>query len=282
MKDEFQKYVIEYFVSEYESGRTPNPCIACNRYIKFGALLEKAKSMDIDYVATGHYATIEKESHRYLLKKSVDESKDQTYVLYNLTQEQLSKTIFPLGKYKKTEIREIAKEIGLAVASKPDSQEICFIEDNDYDNFVRQSSKKEITQGEFVDTEGNILGVHNGITKYTIGQRRGLGIALGKPVFVVDIDIENNRVVLGDNEDLLVKELIASDLNWISIENINKPIQVKAKIRYKTKEADAMIESLEKGKVKVTFSTGQRAVTPGQSIVFYQDDIVIGGGIIEK
>lgn len=282
MKEDFQKYVIEYFVKEYESGRTPNPCIACNRYVKFGSLLDKAKSMNIDYVATGHYAIIEKLNDRYILKKAIDDTKDQSYVLYNLNQEQLSRTLFPLGKYKKSEIREIARELGFGVASKPDSQEICFVDDNDYNNFIKTHSNNTSSIGEIVDIQGNVLGHHNGITKFTIGQRRGLGIALGKPMFVVDIDIENNRVILGENDDLFVKEIYAYDLNWISIDKLDKPLRIKAKIRYKAQEQDATVEPLEEGKVKIIFDEKQRAATPGQSVVFYKDDTVVGGGIIEK
>lgn len=282
MKEDFQKYVIEYFVKEYESGRTPNPCIACNRYVKFGSLLDKAKSMNIDYVATGHYAIIEKLNDRYILKKAIDDTKDQSYVLYNLNQEQLSRTLFPLGKYKKSEIREIARELGFGVASKPDSQEICFVDDNDYNNFIKTHSNNTSSIGEIVDIQGNVLGHHNGITKFTIGQRRGLGIALGKPMFVVDIDIENNRVILGENDDLFVKEIYAYDLNWISIDKLDKPLRIKAKIRYKAQEQDATVEPLEEGRVKIIFDEKQRAATPGQSVVFYKDNTVVGGGIIEK
>lgn len=281
MKGEFEKYVIEYFVKEYESGRTPNPCIACNKYIKFGSLLDKAKSMDIDYVATGHYAIIEESNGRYILKKSVDDTKDQSYVLYNLTQEQLSKTLFPLGKYKKTEIREIAKDLGLGVASKPDSQEICFVDDNDHHRFIKEHTGHEPKKGFFLDKDGNTLGIHEGISKYTVGQRRGLGIVTGKPMFVVDIDVENNTVILGDNDDLFTKEFTVRDLNWISIESLDKEIRVKAKIRYKTPEEWATILPIENGKVKVIFDVQQRAVTAGQSVVFYDEDTVVGGGIIE-
>ena len=280
MKEDFKKYVIEYFVKEYESGRTPNPCIACNKYVKFGSLLDKAKSMDIDYIATGHYAIIEKKGDRFLLKKSVDDTKDQSYVLYNLTQEQLSKTLFPLGKYKKSEVREIAGKIGFSVASKPDSQEICFIDDNDHYRFIKEHTGKKPNTGEFVDTQGNVLGSHQGITKYTIGQRRGLGISTGKPLFVLDIDAENNRIILGENEDLLSKEVYAEDLNWISIEQLIEPMNIKAKIRYKAKEDNAVIQPIDDNKVKVTFIREQRAPTKGQSIVFYDNDIVVGGGII--
>lgn len=282
MKEEFRKYVIDYFVKEYESGRTPNPCIACNRYIKFGSLLDKAKSMDIDYVATGHYAIIEKKDSRYLLKKAIDDAKDQSYVLYNLTQNQLSKTLLPLGKYKKTEIREIAKKLNFSVASKPDSQEICFVEDNDHHRFIKEYTGKGIKKGNFVDIDGNVLGKHEGVTKYTIGQRRGLGIALGKPMFVLDIDVESNKVIVGDNEELLSDGFSVYDLNWISIDKLEKEMKVKAKIRYKATEQDATIVPLEDGRVRVILDSKQRAVTPGQSVVFYSNEYVVGGGIIEK
>lgn len=282
MKEDFKEYVVNYFIKEYESGRTPNPCIACNRYIKFGALLDKAKSMDVDFVATGHYAIIEKEKDRYILKKSVDESKDQSYVLYNLTQQQLSKTVFPLGKYKKTEIRNIAKELGFNVANKPDSQEICFVEDNNHFNFVNKHSKNNPKKGEFLDTIGTVLGYHEGITKYTIGQRRGLGIVTGKPMFIIDIDEESNQVILGSNDDLFRDELIATDLNWISIEKLDKQLKVKAKIRYKAKEEDATISPLKDGNVIVKFDKPQRAITKGQSVVFYIENTVVGGGIIQS
>ncbi len=280
MKEEFQKYVIEYFVKEYESGRTPNPCIACNRYVKFGALLEKARSMNIDFVATGHYAKMEKTDSRFLLKKSKDESKDQTYVLYNLTQEQLSKTIFPLGEYIKEDVRNIAKELGFSVASKPDSQEICFVTDNDHSRFIKEHTGKEPKPGEFVDTDGNVLGLHEGITKYTIGQRRGLGVVTGKPMFVLDIDVQNNQVILGDNEDLFTDEIVAHDLNWISMEKIEEPIEIKAKIRYKATESDAVVTPISDTEVIVKFKEKQRAPTSGQSVVFYDEDTVVGGGII--
>lgn len=280
MERDFQKYVIEYFVKEYESGRTPNPCVACNRYVKFASLLKKAKEMGIEYIATGHYARVEQKDGRYLLRKAKDESKDQSYVLYNLTQEQLSKTLFPLGMCRKEEVREIAKKVELDIASKPDSQEICFIDDNDHYRFIRDYTNREPSRGEFVDTQGNVLGYHEGITKYTIGQRRGLGISTGKPLFVLDIDIENNRVILGDNDNLFTKEIYAEKLNWISIKELTTPLKVKAKIRYKAKEASATVENIGNGKVKVVFNKKQRAATSGQSVVFYNRDYVVGGGII--
>ncbi len=280
MKKEFKKYVIEYFVKEYENGRTPNPCIACNRYVKFQALLDKAKSMNIEYIATGHYACIENKNGRYILKKPIDKDKDQTYVLYNLTQDQLSKTLFPLGKYKKIEIRKIAEKLNLKIANKPDSQEICFIDDNNHFQFIKKYTNKTPIKGTFVDVEGNILGKHEGITKYTIGQRRGLGIVTGKPMFVLDIDATNNLIILGSDDNLFTNEITVNCLNWVSISELKKPMNVKAKIRYKAIEADALLTPICNTEVRVKFKEKQRAPTSGQSIVFYNEDTVVGGGII--
>ncbi len=281
-QDVFHGKVIDYFKNEYLKGRTPNPCIACNRYVKFEAMLQKAVSMGIDYVATGHYAIIEynEKLKRYLLKKSVTDKKDQTYALYNLTQDQLSRTLMPIGDYSKEEVREIAKKLGLYVASKPDSQEICFVEDNNYAKFIKENTDKKIKPGYFVDTKGNILGEHKGIIHYTVGQRKGLGIAFGKPMYVIGVDAQNNNVILGENHETFSKSLIADDLNYIMIDKLEKPMEVKAKIRYSAKEADATIYPIQDGKVKVVFKDPQRAVTPGQSVVFYSDDIVVGGGVI--
>jgi tRNA-uridine 2-sulfurtransferase len=283
-KDIFEKNVINYFKEEYLKGRTPNPCIACNRYVKFDAMLKKAVSMGIDYVATGHYAKVdfEKNINRYLLKKSVTDKKDQTYALYNLSQEQLSRILMPVGDYTKERIREIAAEIGLTVATKPDSQEICFVEDNDYGRFISENTNVKIIPGDFVDTKGNVLGKHKGIIHYTVGQRKGLGIAFGKPMFVVEIDTKNNRVVLGDENEVFSNTLIAHDLNFISIDKLAQPTKVQAKVRYSAKEANAIITPISNEKVKVEFEIPQRAITPGQSVVFYQDDVVVGGGVIEK
>ena len=282
-KDVFEDKVINYFKEEYFKGKTPNPCIACNRHVKFDAMLKKAEAMGIDYVATGHYAKIEYDQSmkRYLLKKSATDKKDQTYALYNLNQEQLSKTLMPIGDFSKDKVREIAKDIGLAVASKPDSQEICFVEDNDYGRFIRENTDYKIIPGDFVDTKGNILGKHKGIVHYTVGQRKGLGIALGKPMFVVEIDVDKNRVVLGDDEEVFANSLIAEDLNFITIDKFDSPIRVKAKIRYSAKESDATVYPFEGGKAKVVFDSPVRAITPGQSVVFYDGDIVVGGGVIE-
>jgi tRNA-specific 2-thiouridylase len=245
-------------------------------------MLKKAQSMGIDYIATGHYAriTFDPDANRYLLYKSATEKKDQTYALYNLTQYQLSKTLFPIGDYSKDRVRSIAKELGLSVSSKPDSQEICFVDDNDYGRFIRENSTGKIIPGNFIDTHGNILGRHSGIVNYTIGQRKGLGITFGKPMFVTLIDPQTNNIILGETSDVFSNSLIADDLNFISIANLTDTMRVKAKIRYSAKEADATITPVGKTRVEVIFDEPQRAVTPGQSVVFYDGDFVIGGGTI--
>lgn len=284
-KSIFKETVIDNFVDEYMNGRTPNPCIVCNKRVKFGELLKKAHSLGAYYVATGHYAKIEKdeETDRYLIKKSSAEAKDQTYMFYNLSQDQIKHILMPLGEYSsKDEIRSIAKELGLDVANKPDSQEICFIPDNDYGKFISERNTKGINPGDFVDTKGNVLGKHKGIIYYTIGQRKGLGISLGKPAYVVDIRPDKNQVVLGDNEDVFNYKLIASDANFIPFAKLEAPVKVKAKIRYSAKPADAIIYPLEDDMVKVEFENPQRAITPGQAIVFYDNDILVGGGTIVR
>jgi len=281
-KDIFKKTIVDYFIEEYLKGRTPNPCIACNKFIKFGIFIEKALSMNVDYVATGHYARIEYDDsrNRYLLKKAVTKTKDQSYVLYNITKENISRVLFPIGDYDKDEVRNLARKYELPVATKPDSQEICFIQDNDYARFIKRISQATIKPGYFVDTKGNILGKHEGIINYTVGQRKGLGISFGKPMYVVRIDSKSNQVVLGDVDDLFSRELIAEDVNYLSIDALEEPLKVNAKIRYSAKESPATIYPMEDGKVKVIFEQPQRAITPGQSIVFYDGDIVVGGGII--
>ncbi|MBU5268912.1 tRNA 2-thiouridine(34) synthase MnmA [Clostridium cochlearium] len=280
-KDAFKKNVIDYFVDEYMEGRTPNPCVACNKFIKFSSFLDKAMTLGIDYVATGHYAIIEKQNNRYIIRKSEDDKKDQTYALYNLTQFQLERTLMPCGQYKKSEIREIAKDIGLRVHNKKDSQEICFIPDNDHGKYIKNRFPSKVRQGNFVDKSGNILGTHKGIVYYTIGQRKGLDIAFGKPMYVVDINPFRNEVVLGNLDDLLNTELIAKDVNYIPFDNLKEPMEVEAKIRYSQIPSKAVITPLENDKVKVNFNEKQRAITKGQSVVFYKDDLLIGGGIIE-
>lgn len=282
-KDAFKNKVIHYFIEEYKNGRTPNPCIACNKYIKFEEFLNKAFQLDCYYIATGHYAKIEYDEalKRYLLKKSVTEEKDQTYALYNMTQHQLQHTLMPLGYYHKDEIRKIAEELDLPVAFKPDSQEICFVPDNNYGNFVKNNSPSEILPGNFVDKEGNILGKHKGIIYYTIGQRKGLGIAFGRPVYVIDIVPDKNQVVLGDKEEVFGTELIADHINYITFENLEEPKKLFAKIRYNAKAEAATIYP-DNDKARVVFDTPQRAITPGQAVVFYDKELVVGGGTIIK
>ncbi|MBW6409836.1 tRNA 2-thiouridine(34) synthase MnmA [Clostridium weizhouense] len=280
-RDYFKDKVIDYFVQEYIDGRTPNPCIECNKHLKFDELLRRARGIGADYVATGHYAKIEEKDGRYLLIRSDDDRKDQTYALYNFTQDQLKHTLMPCGQYTKEKIREIAKEIGLAVHNKKDSEEICFIPDNDHGKYILNARPGVIKPGNFVDKNGNILGKHKGIVYYTIGQRKGLGIALGRPIFVTDINPKTNEVVLGAEEDIFKTELIAGNLNFITFDALDKPTEVEAKIRYSARTAKAIISPLKDGRVKVTFKEKQRAITKGQSVVFYNGNIVVGGGIIE-
>lgn len=282
---EFEKYVIDYFTNEYRAGRTPNPCIVCNKHLKFDAMLKAAKELGADYIATGHYAKIEfnEEKGRYLLKRAASEKKDQTYALFSLSQRQLSKTLMPLGELgNKEETRKIAEKLGLVTANKPDSMEICFIPDNDYVSFIEKRTNIKMPKGNFVDTEGNVLGQHNGIINYTIGQRKGLGVTFGKPMFVIKIDSETNNVTLGEKGCEFSKELFAKKLNFIPFETLEEPIRVKAKIRYSAKEADALVIPENDG-ARVLFDVPQRAVTPGQAVVFYDTDgnACIGGGIIE-
>ena len=283
-KDLFKEKVVEPFVDEYFRGHTPNPCIMCNKFLKFDALLKKANAMGIDYIATGHYAKIEYNdiTGRYELKKSFTDKKDQTYVLYNFTQEQLSKTLMPNGSYTKEQIRQMAKDLGLLVANKPDSQEICFIPDNNYSNFIREYTSRNIPCGNFVNSKGEVLGRHNGIINYTIGQRKGLGITFGKPMFVLDIDAKNNNVVLGDETEVFSDTLIAKDVNFISISELKDAMKVTVKIRSTAKEANATIYPYDNDCVKVVFEVPQRAITKGQAVVFYDNDVVVGGGTIAK
>lgn len=283
MKQQFKERVIDNFISEYIAARTPNPCIQCNRHVKFGAMLDKANAMGIDYIATGHYAQIvfDEASKRWQLRKSATDKKDQTYALYNMTQYHLSRTLMPVGNYTKEQIRQKAVQIGLNVASKPDSQEICFVPDNNYSGFISKHGGVVNTPGDFVNTKGRKLGTHKGIVNYTVGQRKGLGIALGKPAYVVGLDIKNNKVILGGDEDVFSNSLISSDLNWISIEAPKEPIEVTAKIRYSAPQAAAKVIPIEDGRVRVEFEKPQRAITPGQSVVFYDGDVVVGGGVIE-
>lgn len=281
LREIFEKQIINYFTNEYLLGRTPNPCIECNRRIKFGELLNWAKSMGADHIATGHYAKIVQEGARYLLKKSQSTDKDQTYPLYHLTQEQLSNVIFPLADYDKSEVRKLAKDFNLEVADKAESQDICFITNHDYASFIEEQTGIKMKSGNFVDKSGNILGQHKGIYKYTIGQRKGLGIATGKPIFVSCINAVTNEITLGDEEDILSKSLLVNNLNFISVDKIIEPTKANVKIRYGAKEVEAMLIPQKADLLKVEFKNPQRAVTAGQSAVFYQGDVVLGGGIIQ-
>lgn len=278
----FKECVIGDFINCYKNGSTPNPCVVCNRKIKFEELLKMALDRGYDAVATGHYARIEKRSDgRYLLKKALDSTKDQSYVLYSLTQHQLAHTIFPLGEMTKQEARDLAESFGFVNARKHDSQDICFVPDGNYVSFIERTTGETFKKGNFVDLNGKVLGTHEGIIKYTIGQRKGLGIAFGEPIYVVKKDVENNTVILGRNSDLFGTTLTASNINLISCERINSPMRVKAKIRYNQKEQPATVEQIDENRIKVTFDEPQRAITKGQSVVLYDDDIVVGGGIIE-
>ena len=278
--EQFERDVIQYFAGQYAAGRTPNPCIACNRHLKFDAMLQKARLLGYDYIATGHYAVIEQNSAgRWLLKKA-PASKDQSYVLYSLTQDQLAHTLMPLGAYTKPEARRMAEEAGLRVAHKPDSQEICFVEDNDYAGFLERYTGKKASEGDFVDAEGHVLGRHRGITHYTIGQRKGLGVSFGRPMYVTKIDAVLNRVTLGEEGSQYASSLLADDLNFIPFDTLDNPLQVHAKVRYQARPAEAVLTPVEHGRVRVDFAEAQRSITPGQAVVFYDGDLVVGGGTI--
>ena len=280
-KNEFKKNVIDYFTDEYIHGRTPNPCIACNRHVKWESLLKRSLEIGADCIATGHYARIAQlENGRYAIRNSVTAKKDQTYALYNLTQEQLSHTLMPVGDYNKDEIRAIAEKIGIQVAHKPDSMEICFVPDNDYAGFITRETGYVSRPGNFVDLHGNILGTHKGLIHYTVGQRKGLGLAMGHPVFVVAIRPETNEVVIGENDDVFSTKLYANNINLMSVDKIEEPIRARAKIRYSHEGADCTIRMADDGLLECVFDEKQRAVTPGQALVIYDGDYVLGGGTI--
>ncbi|MDD3186259.1 MAG: tRNA 2-thiouridine(34) synthase MnmA [Anaerostipes sp.] len=279
-KKEFKENVIDYFINEYLEARTPNPCIACNRYVKWESLLKRSLDIGADYIATGHYARVVKlDNGRYTLKRSATLKKDQTYALYNLTQNQLSKTLMPVGEYTKDEIREIAQKIDLYVANKPDSQDICFVED-DYGKFIEEETGYKVPKGNFIDMDGNVLGQHKGIVYYTVGQRRGLGLSLKQRGFVVEVRKDTNEVVIGTNDDLMKSSLYGKDVNLMSIETLDRPMKVMAKVRYNHSGAMATIEMAGEDRIKVTFDQPQRAITPGQAVVFYDEDYVVGGATI--
>ena len=277
--ERFRAQVIDRFVQSYEEGRTPNPCIDCNRYMKFDKLYERAKLMGCEYIVTGHYARIEKEDGKFFLKKALDETKDQTYVLYTLTQDQLAHTMFPLGDLTKRTVRNIAEKNGFINANKPDSQDICFVPDGDYASVIEKYTGRICMPGNFVDTEGNIMGQHKGIIHYTLGQRKGLGIAAGKPVYVCEIRPQTREVVLGNPEDLMSRDVYVSDFNWISGNAPGGRIRCTAKVRYRQSEQPAVL-SVEGDIVHIVFDQPQRAITPGQAAVVYDGDVVLGGGTI--
>lgn len=280
---EFQTLVIDDFLDQYNRGRTPSPCVVCNEKVKFDLFFRRVREFGAEYVATGHYAKVEynPKSGRYILRRPKDLNRDQTYFLYGLTQEQLSRAIFPLADYTKSEVREIARKIGLKVADKPDSQELCFVTDKDYRDFLAKRASDHIKPGPIVDRAGNVLGEHRGIQFYTIGQRKGLGIALGKPKYVIALNAETNSVVVGDNEDLFSKSLRVQNANFISIPTLTEPMSVIVKIRHVHAGSKAtIVPGSQDREVEVIFDEPQRAITPGQSAVFYDGDIVVGGGVI--
>ncbi len=280
--DVFRKCVIEQFVETYRRGDTPNPCIECNRNLKFGRLIDVMGEYDCECLVTGHYARIEQDekTKRFLLKKGMDPSKDQSYVLFRMTQKELANTRFPLGEYTKTEIREIAAQIGLMNAEKKDSQDICFVPDGDYAAFIEKYTNQKFPEGNFVTKDGTVLGRHKGMIRYTIGQRKGLGLSLKAPMYVCEKRMDTNEVVLCSNEELYTDTLYATDLNWIAFEQLENEIICMAKARYKQKEATARVIPEGNDRVKVVFAEPQRGITSGQSVVFYKEDVVLGGGRI--
>jgi len=280
--DVFKKYIVEDFINKYLSGRTPNPCVLCNQFMKFNFLLRRAMELGADYLATGHYARVETdEEGRFYLCKAMDESKDQSYFLFALTQNELRRLIFPLGTMTKNEVRDVAKSMNIKVANKPDSQEVCFITGGDYREFLKNHAEVRNGKGEIVDTNGNVLGYHDGVFSFTVGQRRGLGVSKGKPLYVVKVDPESNRVVVGEENDIFRTTLIANDVIWIN-ESPSDEIHVKAKIRYRHKESDAVVHTRSDREALVEFKDPQRAMTPGQAVVFYDGDRVLGGGWIKE
>ena len=282
LSEDFKKFVIDYFVNEYIEGKTPNPCIACNKNIKFGKMLKIAKEKGFSKIATGHYARVEYQNGRYLLKKAKDISKDQSYVLYCLSQEQLSSVEFPLGEYTKPQVREIAQNSDFVNANKKDSQDICFVPDGDYASFIEKTANFVSSTGDYINRQGEKIGEHKGVIHYTIGQRKGLGVAFGHPVFVISKNAETNRVVLGEQEELFYKSVLVKDVNFIPFDELKGSLNVTAKLRYNQIPQPAVIKKTEDGNVLITFNEPQRAPSPGQAAVFYDGDIVVGGGIIVR
>ena len=278
----FRSTVIRDFIEEYQNGRTPNPCAVCNQTVKFGALLDRVRVLGADYLATGHYARVEQDAAtgRYLLKRGLDRSKDQSYFLYMLTQEQLAHTLFPLGSLEKTQVRQLAEAHGLVNAHKHDSQDICFVPDGDYAAFIERTVGSPSLPGNFVDQKGQVLGHHRGIIRYTHGQHKGLGLSTSEPLYVLEKDAVSNTIRLGPDSDLWSQTLTAEQFNWVSIPEPTEPIAVTVKTRYSQREAAAIARSLPGGRCQVTFEEPQRAITPGQAVVLYQEEIVVGGGTI--
>ena len=281
---DFRRHVIDKFIRVYEEGGTPNPCIDCNRYLKFGALLDLAMQKGLDYIATGHYARVrwDEERSRYLLMKAADERKDQSYVLYRLEQEQLAHILFPLGEMSKDETRQLAELLQLGNAHKADSQDICFVPDGDYVRFMEEYTGRRYPEGDFLDETGRVIGRHKGAVRYTIGQRKGLGLSMGAPVYVCGKDMQRNTVTVGSEDHVMARELTARDVNWISIDDLTAPMKVTARTRYHQKEASGTVRPAEDGRIRFTFDEPVRAATPGQALVLYDGDLVVGGGTIES
>ena len=284
VEEEFKKHVMDYFSQEYARGRTPNPCIQCNDKVKFLALWKRVRPLGARYIATGHYARLEYDGDqkRFLIRQAKDNAKDQSYVLFGLKQEQLSYTLFPLGEYSKQQVRQKAKELGLRVFDKPDSQEICFIPSHDTQAFLAKSLEGQDLSGRVLNRQGEVLGTHQGIFQFTIGQRKGLGVNRGKPSYVVELDPLSRDVVIGDREDLDCRECYAEKVNWIAWEKLEGPVRIQAKVRYKHPKAWATVYPVQESEIRVVFETAQSAVTPGQAIVFYEGDLLLGGGWIKK
>jgi tRNA-specific 2-thiouridylase len=282
-EEPFRQSIVDYFADEYLSGRTPSPCVICNQDLKFGKLLELATQLEVDYVATGHYARIEREPEtgRYTLRKGIDSRKDQSYFLFSLTQAQLSRALMPLGGYEKDEVREVARKYQLRTAEKPESQELCFIADDNYKRFLKDRIPEQIQEGDIVDQEGRVLGEHQGIPFYTVGQRKGLGISAKTPLYVTELKVHDNTIVVGKNEDLLADRMQVEEVNFITMDKLTEPIRAEVKIRYKDTGAQATIRPLSDTEVEVKFDQPRRAVTPGQAAVFYDGDTVVGGGWIK-
>ncbi|MBQ8682471.1 MAG: tRNA 2-thiouridine(34) synthase MnmA [Selenomonadales bacterium] len=283
-QDLFKEKIISYFTGEYQRARTPNPCVICNQEVKFGALLAKARQLGADYLATGHYIRVvyDEAKDEYFIKKGIDPKKDQSYMLYHMKQDVLKHLLFPLGNMKKSETRQVAEEMNLPVAHKKESQDICFIPDNDYKGFLQRHCPQAFSKGKIIDTKGNVVGKHNGLASYTIGQRKGLGLVAPQPLYVIGMDQKTNTLLVGENKDLFIHDLIAENVSFIAKEAPTESFVAEAKIRYAAPPARARITPMANGRALVSFEETQRAITPGQSVVFYDGDTVLGGGIISK